>query len=324
VSADSLSLGFDVGGQSVKAVAVSPTGEIVSRAAAPTGEGTDPETLADTLEALREDLLRQASGVKGSALDPMGMPVGVGIAGVTDRSGTLRGSPHLPLLTGSKLGSRLSMRLRAMVVVHNDADCAAMAEGWGGSVDGIRDYLLLTIGTGIGSGLVLGGKLRAGDSGYGSEFGHMVIVHGGLPCGCGNRGCLEAYISETAARKHLEAASPELQRKVAMRRSERGGGYAEAVFGLGEFGHRGAETIASLMIDVLGAAIASAVNILDLTTIVIGGGIAPAVFDRMPRLREAAAASLFARPVDDLKLVAASRGPLAGAIGAARLGMLAE
>jgi glucokinase len=317
------SLGFDIGGQSVKAVAVSPAGEVLARASAPTGEGTDPETLAEALVALREELFLEASRPPAPAFEREDMSVGVGIAGVIDRSGALRGSPHLPLLVGSRLESILTTRLRRSTVVHNDADCAAMAEGWGGSVDGVRDYLLLTLGTGIGSGLVLGGTLRAGDSGFGSEFGHMVIVHGGLVCGCGNRGCLEAYISESAARKHVEDALPELQHKVAMRRSQRGGGFAEAVFDLAELGHRGAEAIATLMVDVLGSAIGSAVNMLDLTTIVIGGGIAPAVVARMPRLREAAAASLFARPIEDLNLVSASRGPLAGAIGAARLGMLA-
>jgi glucokinase len=324
VSAASPSLGFDVGGQSVKAVLVSPSGQILSRATAPTGEGTNAETLADTLCSLRDELVREAPKEAGAGLEHETLQVGVGIAGAIDRSGAVRGSPHLPLLVGARLAWIVSGRLRTSAVVHNDADCAAVAEGWGGSVDGLDDYLLLTIGTGIGSGLVLGGRLRAGESGFGSEFGHMLVVHGGRPCGCGNRGCLEAYISETAARKHVEDALPELQHKVAMRRSERGGGFAEAVFDLGELGHRGAEAIASVMIDVFGAAIASAVNVLDLTTIVLGGGIAPAVLARMPRLRSAAASSLFARSVEDLRIVAASRGPLAGAIGAARLGMLGQ
>ncbi len=324
MSTGDISLGFDVGGQSVKAVAVSSLSEVLTRAAAPTGEETDADELADTLASLRDDLLRDLPRAPGPAAGSPRVHVGVGIAGVIDRSGALRGSPHLPRLVGSKLAERLSSRLGTTAVVHNDADCAAMAEGWRGAADGVDDFLLLTIGTGIGSGLVLGGKLRAGESGFGSEFGHMVVVHGGRTCGCGNKGCLEAYISETAARKHFEEALPELQHKVTMRRSERGGGFAEAIFDLGELGHRGADAISSLMIDVLGSAIASAVNVLDLTTIVIGGGIAPAVIARMPRLRAAVAASLFARPVEDVKLAAASRGPLAGAIGAARLGMLAE
>jgi glucokinase len=314
-------LGFDVGGQSVKAALVSPAGEVVLHLSAPTGDDTDIETLAETIGTLRDALLRDAPG--GANLDRATIPCGLGFAGVLDRTGAVRGAPHLPRLIGSRLANALSVRLASPIVVHNDADCAAMAEGWGGSVDTVEDYLLITIGTGIGSGLVLDGGLRAGDSGYGCEFGHMMVVHGGRTCGCGNKGCLEAYISETAARHHVEEASPELRHKVSMRRSERGGGYAQAVFDLGGNGHRGAEAIAGLMVDVLGAAIGSVANVLDLTTFVVGGGIAPAVVARLDRLREAAGTALFARPASDLRIVSASRGPLAGAIGAARLGMLA-
>jgi glucokinase len=183
---------------------------------------------------------------------------------------------------------------------------------------------MIAIGTGVGSGLVLGGSLRAGASGFGCEFGHMMVVHGGRRCGCGNRGCLEAYVSETAARGFVEEAAPALRAQVADRRSKQGGGFAETVFELGAAGNAEAEEIACRMVDVLGAAIGSAVNVLDLTVIVLGGGIAPGVLARLPRLRRAAAGNLFARRVADLEIVAAARGPLAGAIGAARLGMLAR
>ena len=95
----------------------------------------------------------------------------------------------------------------------------------------------IAIGTGIGSGLVLDGKLRAGDSGFGCEFGHVMVVHNGRTCGCGNKGCLEAYITETAARRYVEEGMPELRNKVTTRRSQRGGGFAEALFDLGALGH---------------------------------------------------------------------------------------
>jgi glucokinase len=147
------------------------------------------------------------------------------------------------------------------------------------------------------------------------------VVHQGRRCGCGNLGCVEAYISETAARGHVEDASPALRGAVGERRTKHGGGFAEAVFALGTGGDSEAEAIAGRMVDVLGAAIGSTVNVLDLTTIVLGGGIAPGVLARLDRLRDAAAGTLFARPASDLDSVAATRGPLAGAIGAARLGM---
>lgn len=324
-------LGFDVGGQSVKAVLVSGAGDVIARATAPTGEATGPAELADTISSLRAQLLAEAAGPEAAgrrvAQQARPLPVGVGVAGALDRQGFLRGSPHLPLLVGTRVGAALSSRLGAPVVVHNDADCAAMAEGWHGAADGCDDFLMIAIGTGVGSGLVLGGRLRAGASGYGCELGHMMVVHGGRRCGCGNAGCLEAYISETAARGLVGEGSPALQRRVEQRREARGGGFAEAVFGLGEEGDGGddeAEALAGRMVDVLGAAIGSIVNVLDLTTIVLGGGIAPGVLSRTDRLRQAAGGNLFARPASELRLVAASRGPLAGAIGAARLGMLSR
>ena len=306
-------LGIDVGGQSIKAVAVSPSGEVLGQESVRTGEEMDAGHLADAVVSLR------------AALDSSGAaPIGVGMAGVLDRAGSLQGAPHLPLLVGRNIAGLLAERLGCRVAVHNDADCAAMAEGWGGAADGFEDYLMIVIGTGMGSGLVLGGGLRAGSSGYGCEFGHMMVVHGGRNCGCGNRGCLEAYVSETAARHLVEESGAALQAAVAQRRASGGGGYAQAAFELGQAGDAEAERLAEQMVDVLGAAIGSVVNVLDLTTIVLGGGIAPGVLARLPRLRSAAAAQLFARSVDTLTIVAASRGPLAGAIGAARLGMLAR
>lgn len=309
------SIGIDVGGQSIKGVAVTPGGEVVASDSVPTGEQMDASGFAEAVATLCGSL------AGGSAAEAR---IGVGIAGVLDRGGELRGSPHLPLLVGCRIGELVCRRLGRPVVVHNDADCAAMAEGWGGAADGCDDFLMIAIGTGLGSGLVLAGRLRAGASGYGCEFGHMLVVYQGRVCGCGNRGCLEAYISETAARGLVEEASPELQSAVARHRGSTGGGFAQAVFELGEGGDDDAENIAGRMVDVLGAAIGSAVNVLDLTTIVLGGGVAPGVLARTTRLRRAVAATLFARPESAIDIVAASRGPLAGAIGAARLGMLAR
>lgn len=304
-------IGFDVGGQFVKAVLVSDGGEVLTDGRAPTGETTDIARLCDVLASLRAEL---AAGDH---------PVGLGIAGVTDREGVLKGAPHLPLLVGESLASVIGEAIGSRVHVHNDADCAAVAEGWGGAATGRADFLVVAVGTGVGAGLVLDSKLRVGASGYGCEFGHSIVVEGGRRCGCGNRGCLEAYVSETAARHLVEEASPDLARCVREHR-ERGGGYAQALFELGAAGDTAAEELAGSMIDKLGTAIASAVNLLDLSTVVIGGGIGPAIVRRSARLREAAGRSLFARPASDLELLAASRGPLAGAIGAARLAMLAH
>lgn len=310
-------LGFDIGGQSVKAVLAASDGVVLASESAPTGEAMRGEDLAVVLQELRTVL--EGRGGPADATT-----IGVGFAGALARNGVVRGSPHLPKLVGTRVAQTLSDRLGAAVLVHNDADCAAMAEGWHGAVDGCPDFLLIAIGTGVGSGLVLGGALRAGASGYGCELGHMTVLHGGRRCGCGNRGCLEAYISETAARGLVADAPPALRDRVDAHRRQAPGGFAQAIFDLGAGGDADAERLAGAMVEMLGAAIGSVVNVLDLTTIVLGGGIAPAVLARVAGLRQAAAATLFARPESDLTIVAASRGPLAGAIGAARLAMLAR
>jgi glucokinase len=313
VTSEPAALGIDVGGQSIKAVSVSADGEVLAQDTVRTGAEMGPDAFADAVASLRDTLAPKPA-----------VAIGVGVAGVLDRSGTLRGAPHLPLLVGCNIQELLVHRLACGIAVHNDADCAAMAEGWKGAADGCDDFLAIIIGTGVGSGLVLGGRLRAGSSGYGCEFGHMMVVHEGRLCGCGNRGCLEAYVSETAVRRFVEEAGASLQAAVAHRRGTETTGFSRALFELADSGDAEAQSITSHMVDVLGAAIGSAVNVLDLTTIVIGGGIAPGVIARMPRLRNAAASTLFARDISTLEIVAASRGPLAGAIGAARLGIMSR
>ena len=307
--AEPSAVGLDIGGQSVKGVLVAAGGAVLADDSIATGPSTTIESLARSLSSLQ-------SSLAGSSAR---RAVGVGIAGVIAKDGVLRGSPHLPLLVGSRISAELSARMDTDVVVHNDADCAAMAEGWhGGAAEGREDFLLVAIGTGIGSGLVLGDRLRAGESGFGCELGHMTIVAGGRRCGCGNLGCLEAYISETAAGHLVGEASPSVREAVAGHRAK-GGGAAQALFELGAGGNAEAELLCGAMVDVLGAAIGSVVNVLDLTTIVLGGGVAPGILSRRERLLRAASSTLFARPVEDLEIIAAARGPLAGAIGAARL-----
>ena len=218
---DALALGFDVGGQSVKAVAVDHEGRVLQAATAPTGIATTPASLADALATLRDQLLA-ATGHRGA------FTAGCGVAGALARSGELRGAPHLPALCGVPLAPLLAARLGCDVALHNDADCAAIAEGWIGAARGARDFLAAVVGTGVGSGLVLDGALRTGPTGLGCELGHLMVVHRGRACGCGNRGCLEAYASESAARALVAEAPATLRGRVDARRGKRGGGAAEA------------------------------------------------------------------------------------------------
>lgn len=309
------SIGFDVGGQSVKAAVVDDCARVIARGRRKTGSDTTVHSLAAAIDELLGEL---AGRDRPRSL-------GVGIAGVVGVSGKLQGSPNMPALTGRPIAEELSRTLGTRVLVENDANCAAYAEGWNGAADGIDDYMVVTLGTGLGSGLVLGGSLYRGTTGYACELGHAVVVAGGRLCGCGHRGCLEAYASEAAIRTMLVERDDELTAAVLARVGDHGEGYTQALYALADGAAldstvaRMAAAAADRMIAMLGIGLASAVNVLDIETLVLAGGIAPAVVGRMDGLRRAMDGSLFARSVDAVSVLASVHGNDAGAIGAARL-----
>jgi glucokinase len=313
-------LGFDVGGQSIKAVLLSAEGRTLAEGKRATGLEIDAKGLITAIGALVAEL---------SARAPRGVRIlqtlGSGVAGVMASDGILAGSPNLPNCVGHCMRKVLSDGLGRPVAVDNDANCAALAESWaGGAAEGIANFLLITLGSGVGSGLVLGGKLYHGATGYACELGHTIVSANGRLCGCGNRGCLEAYVSESAVRAYAHESEDRTAAEVARLVANEHLGYAQALFGLADQGHAGAVRAVDEMIAMLGIGLASAVNLLDVPTIVIGGGIAPAALGRERGLRAAMASALFSRPASAITILAARRGADAGAVGAARMAMLAD
>ena len=310
-------VGFDLGGQTIKAVLVSPSGVLLDQASLPSGGDTDLRQLVDMVATLVGGLESSAGETPDSSA-----ALGLGVPGVLDSAGRLLGSPNLPALQGVVLAERLAAALARPVLVENDANCAALAEGLGGAADGAPDYLLVTLGTGLGSGLVLDGKLYRGPSGRGCELGHAVIVQGGRRCGCSARGCLEAYVSETATVAMVEELDTAQRSRLLTRAEQEGRGLAHSLFENAE-GDEVAARLGGHMIAALGAGLASAVNSMDLPLIVLGGGLAPVFMARVDDIRREIAAALFARGIDELRTVEAVHGRLAGAMGAARLAGLA-
>jgi glucokinase len=151
----------------------------------------------------------------------------------------------------------------------------------------------------------------------------MIFRPDGRVCGCGNRGCLEAYVSEVALGSRIPEERPALGRRIDAVVRERGIGHAHALFEVADAGDAEAAGFADVLAEELGIALGSAVNVFDVELIVIGGGIAPGILARLPRLRRAMAGALFARDQADVGIVPASSGALAGAVGAARLAMIA-
>jgi glucokinase len=308
-------VGLDVGGQAAKGVAADEAGAVIARAGKPTGIGTDLEALITIVRGIVDEL---------STACRVDQRIGIGVAGVFGREGVLRGSPNLPRLAGLRLEPLLAERLERPVVVENDANCAALGEALDRAEPPVASYLLVTVGSGIGSGLVLDGELYRGVTGFSCELGHTIVEREGRHCGCGNRGCLEAYVSETAAHAYVREAGGGFQREVERALVNPAQGYARAVFALADGGNVEAERIATAMTTWLGTGLGSAINLIDVPTVVIGGGIAPGILRRRAPLMEALGAALFVRSTDEVAVLAATRGTDAGAIGAARLAMQAR
>ena len=207
------------------------------------------------------------------------------------------------------------------VLIDNDANVAALAESVAGVSAGTTSSVFITIGTGIGSGIILNGKIWKGAHGIGGELGHVIFQAGGVPCSCGNKGCLERYCSATALiRMGREAVSSNpnslILEKVAGDTSKI---EARTVIDCAREGDALAKEIYALFISYLSQAIASVVNLLDPEVIVIGGGVSKAGVFLLDPIREEYPRYVVFRDqlMPEIKL--ATLGSKAGIIGAAML-----
>ena len=173
---------FRSGGTKCLGVVLDASGETVGEWRRPTPQ--HPDALVDTLVEMVRDMAPSDA-------------IGVGVPGLVTRTGTLRAAPHLPDVGDLELGPLLSARLGTDVYVDNDATCAAAAEWRLGAGVGSNDLIMVTLGTGIGGGVVAGGHLVRGAHGFTGEMGHMVVDPAGPPCPCGRRGCESRGTSET-------------------------------------------------------------------------------------------------------------------------------
>ena len=198
-------IGVDIGGQSSKIGVVTEDAEIVARGVLDMkGFGPDDATLF--LDSLCEEISALAEGV---GLEEV-KGIGVGAPNGNYYTGTIEFAPNLPWAKDKAvhLSDGISRRLGLPVTVTNDANAAAIGEMTYGAAKGMQDFIEITLGTGVGSGIVTGGNLLYGHDGFAGELGHVIAVRGGRKCGCGRNGCLEAYASATGvartAREWLE------------------------------------------------------------------------------------------------------------------------
>lgn len=313
-----LSIGIDIGGTKIAGGLVSPDGEIVHRARRET-PAKDASAIIDACV----DLIQELAGIAGDN-DGERLPVGVACAGYIDKSGSeVLFAPNIAW-RHEPLRERLTERTGLDVVIENDANAAAYGEFLHGGGAKANDMVLITLGTGVGGGIVLGGQVLRGSHGVGAEVGHMRVVPNGHRCGCGNRGCWEVYASGSAlvreARELVRSTSPYGARLREMCDGDAekltgrdvttaaGEGDPAAIELLGEVGRWAGEGMASLA------------AILDPEVFVIGGGVADAgelVLEPATRAFESQLTGRGHRPEPSLTL--ATLGNDAGVIGAACL-----
>jgi glucokinase len=319
-AADLAALGIDIGGTKVAGGVVAPDGTVLATAR----RATPGASVADTEDAIAAVVDELAAGYDGDLVG-----VGIGAAGWFDKTGdTVLFSPHLAW-RHSTLRADLADRLRRPLWVGNDADAAAWAEYRYGAARGADLALMITLGTGIGGGMVLDGRLRRGSHGVAGEWGHMRVVPDGRLCACGNRGCWEQYASGTAlAQTAREVAHTSRAR--AGRLLERVAGDADRLTGedVAAAATDGDPLALELVADVgewLGQGIADLAAILDPEVVVIGGGVSALGELVLRPARERLDRSLPGRGFrPGPRVVAAELGPQAGLIGAAaqvRLGV---
>jgi glucokinase len=307
-------IGLDIGGTKVAGGVVADNGTVLDLVEVPTPATGDA---AETLEALRKviDSLRDRY--------PAVEAIGAGAAGMVEwPSGHIRWAPNnayreLPLR------QLLAQETGLPAVVDNDANVAAWAEARHGAAVGCGHAVVLTVGTGIGAGVLLGGQLQRGHSGLGGEIGHITITPDGSLCGCGNTGCLEAMASGTAlGRAGREAAAADPDGILATLAGGPGKVTGQVVFDAAQRGDRTAHELFGQIGYWLGVGIASVVNLLDVELVVIGGGLVNAGELLLGPARESFGRFLFGRTRRPFPAIVPARfGSDAGVVGAAALAL---
>jgi len=312
-------IGIDVGGTSIKAGVVNSDFGIIGRAVLPTLMPRAAEEIVDDI-AKTAKLAAQDAGISFDKVEH----IGIGSPGTIDPAkGILEFSGNLDMHK-YPLASEVEKRLSKKVFIENDANAAAFGEAVAGAAKGAKNAVVITLGTGVGSGIIIDGKIYSGFNYAGAEFGHTVIVHNGKQCNCGRKGCWEVYASANALIKQTQVKMIE-NRNSAM--WELVGGDLDAVNGKTAFdGMRMKDTPATEVIyeyiSYVACGVVNVINIFQPDIVCIGGGISKEGENLMGPLRNYIHAERFSKYSEkQTKFVTAILGNDAGIIGAASLYM---
>jgi glucokinase len=300
-------LGLDVGATTIKAGLVDENNRVLESRSTP--------TIADDLNGFTSkltDLIRDFQ--KSTAIDA----VGIGVPGLrSSKTGTIQTSPNIPCLKNVNLEDLVADKVHLKIVSENDANAGAYAEFLCGAGVGLRNLTYLTLGTGLGSGLILNRSLYVGTSGYGAEFGHTVVDPNGRVCGCGQRGCIETVVSATAI---VQTATDKLKTTGSTLLTEIPPPLTAAK--IYEAAIRGDELARQVFRETarwLGIACANLINLLNPEMIILGGGVMASGELLLEHAGDFARQYAFRPSFADCRIVQSKLWPDTGVIGAALL-----
>ena len=249
------SIGVDLGGTNLRAAAVDRSGMILDRVSGST-------QLSAGRDAVISDIVASILRLRADRPSEQLAGIGIGVPGfIIMEKGIISMSPNLHFFENFPIRDEIERLLQTPVLLENDANVAALGEKWIGAGRDVDDLVLITLGTGVGGGIICGGKVLHGFVGMAGELGHMTVVPGGNPCNCGNDGCLEKHASATAitAWARMLGLGDNLSSK--------------EVYDLAAGGNQRARVCFEQMGDALGMALASLVNIFNFPLYLLSGGV---------------------------------------------------
>lgn len=302
-------LSADLGGTNLRIGAVGRDGTIFNRVKQNIPTSKNRNDIADAIVQAAIDL--------GTESGEAPLAIAVAVPGTIDPlTGKIRRAPNLPDLDGFDISTAVSLETNVQTLIENDANAAAIGERWLGASKDSRDSIMITLGTGVGGGIIIDGKIVRGANGTAGEIGHVNVEPDGLPCGCGSHGCVEQYASASAVIKMAEEAIGDSDSDW-----ESNGGKldSEQVYKYAVSGEAWAKKIFETQGYYLGIVLADLLNCLNPEKIVIGGGAAAAWDLFMPKLLEQVELRAYSEMAARAKIVPALLGDNAGILGAAKL-----
>ena len=312
-------VGVDIGGTNLKAGLVDENGVLLATQKMKVASIADDDGLAWTVASLVQEL---AHTVNISVSDVAS--VGVGVPGTVEiRSGSINYTCNLPL-RNVPLRKLFHRYLNIPLYIENDANCAALAEYLVGAGRDSKRFVTVTLGTGVGAGIVHNGKIYHGANGMAGEVGHMVIQRGGLPCPCGRHGCWEQYASATALKRMTAAALAAHPHSILAQvvAENEGRVSGQSAFIAARRGDPVGQQVCDEYVDYLACGVVNVVNIFQPDTLAIGGGVSNEAEEQLllPVRQRVARESIPCGRNRRTRIVKAELGNRAGIIGAALLG----